>query len=220
MPAASNYLQTCIETVQKIDPEELDGLMPGHNVGVGTRFFFRPVGRLGSINQFAGLKLPKSKELNDAETRLATEIAQIALHLEAAPELTASVPGFMGILAVSTTESGAIIVEDASQNGQSRVTERPASTSVRESLYKAYKDTGSFDQVMHTQRLDQTIAFNAGEREVLLDFSPPPVKIPLFGLNGHGLFQEYFAKTLESLEGLTIEVPLMSSLGQVTSKTA
>ncbi len=102
MSAGSGYLETCAETLQQIDSSELYNLAPGQTRGSGTQFYFRSIGKLRSIDQYIGVKLPKDGRLSSAEIRLAAEVAQIAMHTEAAPELMSHVPTFSGMMSLTT----------------------------------------------------------------------------------------------------------------------
>jgi hypothetical protein len=179
MPVFESYIDHCVAATKSIDPDAVRQLELGAEIGRGTQFSMRHLGKLAILGRplDSGLKIPNGGR-DRAGKRLQQELTAIELLLSQMPEHVAKVPQFMTLLAIEGRESpAAILTEDATKGGELPIMGLGSLLGMSE---RARSIAGAFKRVdgtrVNASVIDHSFAFRVGEEERFLDFTPPPVK--------------------------------------------
>ena len=212
------YLERCTYIATDIDVDGLSSRTLGSVVGddSGGSFTFRqqgilPLRTLAEEVLYAGVKLPILDRRN-VDYRINEELSYIGMLSTQSPNLMAYVPDFMNLLVVEGSDATGILTEDASAGGQFEVRSMPASETVRQLLRLSMAGTTGTGDVIRTMTCDQSVAFSAGGRERLLDFTPLPVATSQ--LRKHPAYRQAVLDTQAQLPDITITIPNASPLGR------
>jgi hypothetical protein len=174
-----NYIDRCVEAAQTVDAESLSELSVGRRIGSrGSEFTMRTLGRVSVLHgeEHLGLKIPDAGPGWPVERRILQELEAIELLLEHMPELSPAVPRFLALLSVDEEDPLAVLTEDASQGG--KISMRPFSvvggkSELAGSIAEAFAAVDGTE--VDRKAIDYLLAFMIGDRQRLLDFTPPPV---------------------------------------------
>lgn len=171
-----SYFEQCVEAIESIDVVALAATYPekSSNYGGGYNFCYLDEFSLRGTDQHVGMKGP----IHDAEypkLRLLQELSFIDFCMLVSPDLSPLVPRFMGVVAVERSSAKVFLTEEASHRGALSVRSITAPQAVRELLYTPFAEVGTIEEVMSSDELNRTVAFNVGGMVRLLDFTPLPV---------------------------------------------
>lgn len=207
------YLDICTEVKRCVNVDDLSSRKPGDLVGIaGSGYCFRQLGALSVTDlkaDYVGLKIPRLTE-KGIIARTHYEIAFIALQLNVTPELNSYFPRFMNLIQVEDSDSKALLTEDVSEGGHKELWGQPASSYVREMLYRPFSEYGAMDEVLDHHELNRTTAFDVGGEEKLLDLVPPPVQMRY--RRRPDLAKAYSEAVHDALPNITITIPRDSNL--------
>ena len=210
----STYLEACKAALGSFDAHELSNRPLGENLGQGSHFNFRSLGKTPVSNatvEYVGLKVP-ILHWPHGLLRMVDELALIDLATQVTPAFLPHAPSFMGLVKVEGSKSQAVITEDASQSGQRTVISRAASPEVRRMLHAPFKELGSESAVLDTEKCHKSISFDIEGYERVLDLYSPPISFRVLGKSD--AYQAARDRVEDSLDALTVTIPLDSLLGQ------
>ena len=220
MQVFESYIDHCMAATKSIDPDMVSQLELGAEIGRGTQFSMRHLGKLGISGRpvDSGLKIPNGGR-DRASIRLQQELTAIELLLSQMPEHAAKVPQFMTLLSIEGQESpAAILTEDASKGGELPIMGLGSLMGMSErarSIAKAFK--GVDGTRVDASVIDHSFAFWVGEEERFLDFTPPPVRrTDNFGDNPAA---DRIYELIEN-DKLMVTINAESPLGQSLTNTA
>ncbi|HEX5797111.1 MAG TPA: hypothetical protein VFX86_01835 [Candidatus Saccharimonadales bacterium] len=185
------YLEKCVEAAAYLNRswQELASRKPGKRLGASDSYRVQSIGSgvigmgqslaltpLGTIrfpiSRDLAIKIPRDK--SDPMEKLRDELPAIDEIVRRAPSLRKKVPAFVILLAVEDADNpAALITEDATYGGKLPIEETAASESARKALVRAFPNEDG--EVVASDVLANSLAFDVDGTERWLDFTPPPI---------------------------------------------
>jgi hypothetical protein len=210
---ASTYIDHCKETIETITTQQLHSKVAGAELSRGGDFKFLALGAvvIEESEIFLGLKKP-IWDTRETSVRFMKEVAFISLFTLNKPAMLQRVPNFMALLTIEGEDSPTgILTEDLSKDGAVPVISRPVSNFLRDTLYEPFQEQGPMDTILEMEACNNNLSFDVAGNEMLLDFSPLPVKGSV-AFSRSGPYREIHREVSRSLSDFTLTIPRQSAL--------